>query len=125
MTAMTDLADRIEALEGLDREVDAAIHDSLAKPKHRKHPYLVGTFIDDSQSGAVYSCPAYTSSINAAMTLVPEGCGFSVHNPSRPDPDNRPSATVWGRLTGTHFGEGQTPALALCAAALRARKAQP
>lgn len=60
--------------------------------------------------------PAYTASLDAAMTLVPEGWCFEVTNYDT-------YAKVFSdSANGPGFsGGGLTPALALCAAALRAR----
>lgn len=61
-------------------------------------------------------CPHYTTSLDAALTLVPEGREWSV-------------TYLWdGRCGGTCDGhhadfKGATPALALCIAALKARQA--
>lgn len=51
--------------------------------------------------------PAYSASIDAALTLVPEGCGFVVMG----------KAAKIGRKIAT----AATPALAICIAALRAK----
>ena len=85
------------------------------------------------------SAPHYTTSLDAALTLVPEGWGWSVgdiHPPSEAVPNSgKPWAEIWVRgpkrtpkLDGMwHSVEGRcginaaTPALALCIAALRAR----
>jgi hypothetical protein len=53
-------------------------------------------------------CPAYTASIDAALTLVPEGAGFALMG----------RAAKVGRETS----KGATTAIALCIAALKARK---
>lgn len=61
--------------------------------------------------------PAYTASIDAARSLVPAGAPWSINDYCAP----KASARVYG------FKEAHavTPALALCAAALKARKAAP
>jgi hypothetical protein len=53
--------------------------------------------------------PFYTASLDAAVTLVPDGCGWMVMK-------NVAKVGRWPK-------RGATPALALCAAALRARAA--
>jgi hypothetical protein len=53
--------------------------------------------------------PMFTASLDAAVTLVPEGCGWMVMSSAA-------KVGVWP-------SHGATPALALCAAALRARAA--
>lgn len=71
--------------------------------------------------------PAYTSSIDTALTLVPENMGASV---SRHGKRNDDCAAYVGKsdsdargnfMTNTSTGEAKTMALALCAAALKAR----
>lgn len=59
--------------------------------------------------------PRYTASIDAALTLVPEGKGFRVQR-------NGPysTATIWRR--GTVKAGAATPAIALCIAALSAKE---
>ena len=101
-----DLIARIEAASGADRGLDWEIHlhDGLAG---------VGMYGDH---------PPYTASIDAALSLVPDGWRLSISNMCGP-----------GWFAGLHetdgYGEGYgraaTPALALCAAALKERKARP
>lgn len=100
------LADRIETASGPSYALDCEVGQYVAKAMGT--PYIVPP-------------RAYTASIDAALALVPVGCGFSVHMPSVPDPDNRPSARVWGSLRGAFSASAATPALAICAAALKAR----
>lgn len=133
---MTDLASRVEAASGADRELDAEIAAAV-----RYFPRNVGfVWQNDLEpnvpevgrvtcvtslgtGGPHYAAPAYTASIDAALTLVPPGlmaaiCRFS---------NGKGRAQLHdGRDIG---GPGidafaATPALALCAAALRARKEQ-
>lgn len=62
--------------------------------------------------------PNYTSSLDAAVTLVPKE-----YKNSWSAGDNSGEDKVFGRLGYEHEATGLTPALALCAAALRARAA--
>ena len=61
--------------------------------------------------------PAYETSLDAALTLVPEGCAWMVRS--------GPWAKVWlpdsKRHPNDFYSEAATPALAICAAALKAR----
>ena len=61
----------------------------------------------------------YSASIDAALTLVPEGWNWAVFG--RLDWPNQ-NAQVWHpqREASTNNGDAPTPALALCIAALRA-----
>ncbi len=69
--------------------------------------------------------PRYTSSLDAAVKLVPEGCTWIAYGPAH----CMASASVGLIPDHGHIMEdkwtadGETPALALCAAALRARAA--
>lgn len=82
--------------------------------------------------------PEFTTSIEAALTLVPEGWGWEVGSPyadGEPLGGGQPWAQIWKRganvridgLAAVPYAPGrshtnaQTPALALCIAALRAR----
>jgi hypothetical protein len=74
-------------------------------------------------------CPHYTASLDAAMTLVPEGWDWSAVR-DRGDYSAQVYEPVWSALQHgaasaykTGIIEASTPALALCAAALRARVA--
>lgn len=62
--------------------------------------------------------PNWLTSLDAAMTLVPEGFGWRVEHVG----NGRSSAIVGGSIPSPCL-DCATPALALCAAALRARAA--
>jgi len=136
---MTDLAERIEAATGPDRELDKAIAVASGwclHPSNRQRN-------DSAQSDTGYTCldcgadswgntgptgqkrhapiPAYTGSIDAAMMLVPEGMRFAIMIVE----DGRAAVKLWWpgddapnvpRLEPLFA----TPALALAAAAIRA-----
>jgi hypothetical protein len=145
---MLDLAERCEKATGPDRELDVKIGYSvgvLTKYTDPMPPYgaLVGVEYageqhplfapwwpnrrDDRDDLACIAemtgLPAYTASLDAAMTLVPEGISFEVRRSGTGDkgqamlwdPMRAPGDLQW-RVTGC-----ASPALALCAAALRAR----
>lgn len=65
---------------------------------------------------AFMSCPHYTTSLDAAVTLVPEGCGWIAGKKSSTTADG----VVFGKERTIRL-TASTPALALCAAALNAR----
>lgn len=101
---MTNLSERVMSLSGPDREVDAEIWRII----HPTSQYRLA--------------PSYTASIDAAMTLVPEGHKYwnLGGSPTR----GFAGAGLYGAVIDDQFyGEAQTPALALCAAALLAREA--
>jgi hypothetical protein len=114
---MVALADRCEAASGPDRELDAKIarETGAVNPRTARAGFGFG-YVDRGQWACSF-VPAYTASLDAAMTLVPEGCSF--------DLVNRLGCTTVrifnrdGPLTDCR--RAITPALALCAAALKAR----
>jgi hypothetical protein len=123
-TDLIALAERVEGLQGPDREVDADI--ALATGwTHRSGAnwHLV----------VPWERPDYTTSLDAAMTLVPEGwrllqldvddvgrCHWMLKGPMLKDALGRDYE--WAIVSGAH---GSLPALALTAACLRARAASP
>lgn len=128
-------ADKIEAAEQGGRELDAEIAVTVLGMS-RDGSVFYGSDEDFvlerdyySIEGSARELPHYTTSIDAAMTLVPDNCGFVLHSPvgKRPsvalhfgDEDFPAPKTVdgWG-----DYSSGATPALAVCAAALKARAA--
>lgn len=108
---LLELAERCEKAERPDRGLDAEIHFRI------KNGIGVGCASD---------APAFTGSLDAALTLVPEGHDVTITQANGPD------RTDWyGRVKfRTPYGDGllkkgnaMNGALALCAAALRARAA--
>ncbi len=127
MTGLLELADRCEKADGPDRRIDAAICRLVDLPKCQYPdclPDVLARIIErvESDSNQDYDVRHYTSSIEAAMMLVPEGMGWMTRWPFDGPPTN---AYVSGRDTDHVNGKAATPALALCAAALRARAATP
>lgn len=138
--ALLDLAARCEAATGADRAIDGSVYAYLT----RGQPYVIGNEPGrfpqkpimgeradvmremPNADGAEYICaPAYTASLDAAMTLVPEGwrnrlldasveCRFAwmLQGPQ----------IQWEEGLAPQFasGVGKTPALALTAACLKA-----
>lgn len=110
-----DLTERCEKATGPDRELDATI----AKAVGEKHGRETGWC--NNENGDYYvidECAArYTASIDAAMMLVPEGCEFWCGSK-----DATGTSWAWvGQFGGPEeIGTAASPALALCAAALRA-----
>ena len=126
MTNLTELADRVEALTGPCRKVDLAIV-AIVKAGMRS-PWFIAP-------------PSFTGSLDAAMALVPEGWAVEQLSmwPAHPDGDELSQSRCnllqlqfgsWrnGQRPYSYGGSTQvksratTPALALCAAALRARE---
>lgn len=108
---MSDLADKIEGLEAPCREMNEQICLAIGRP----------LTVSDDCFDYIDNVPPYTSSLDAAMTLVPEGWEWMMEGE---ETERHFPPSQW--LYKAHLGdkitsEGSTPALALCAAALRAR----
>ena len=125
MTDLLALADLVEKLMGPDREIDGEIclalgwtHQKMkgdSKPYYRKPGDKVYYLRSEP--------PAYTGSLDAAMTLAPEGykwrCGYSRHVPHNAE------VIDYSAHTGTFIGESDASrCLALLAAILRARQSE-
>ena len=96
-----DLAQRCEAATGPDRALDAEICQAV-----------FGRFIGVAK---------YTASLDAALTLVPGEAFWRVgHDGAGPDPSAFRADVFQTPGTGLNVARSATPALALCAAALRA-----
>ena len=122
---MTNLLTRLESAEVGNRKLDFAIGCELG---------IDGCVqLDDGTWDHILpgTWPAYTTSLDAALTLVPEGAVWHVMtdygglNRAKIGPKGRPSASVYdaGEVDHPTFiqEDAATPALALCIAALRAR----
>ena len=114
------LADRVEAMDGPDRAVDEAIFYAFY-PRGAfdmpDEPVCVPT-----HSGTIV--PRYTSSLDAAMTLVPEGDDISVNIAF--GPWVQPTVRIWTVDTDRPnsydvAGVSESQAQAFGAACLRAR----
>jgi len=128
---------RVEALEGPCRECDCLIENTLGLAKFERDPRVI---YGDAYYNRVEPKP-YTASLDAAMTLVPEG--FVLHNLQETPTIVHEEHTGWEPLPNWQatllrqdcagyrnrkkfmqafeHGGGNTAALALCAAALKAR----
>ena len=114
---MSDLIARLEALAGPDRDVDEAIACLIADP-HPKHGKPIG----------MINARHYTVSVDAALTLVPEGWAWFVEWIGAPFLEGR--ARLWIPAQRTQklkieniTCDAKNPAIALCVAALKARQA--
>jgi hypothetical protein len=143
-SALTELAVRCECAEGPDRALDVAIGLAgkfyVAEPRYLGAEPMIGYVDDDgsrvepgngAQDGLV---PPYTASLDAAMTLVPTDGSMNFVEFSwswePQEPEVWPAASVrWypphksGPDWHAFVVSARTPALTLCAAALRARAA--
>jgi hypothetical protein len=133
------LAERCEAATGPDATLNADILETIADERWRQLEYEAslpcGAPPDMIRKEARYKAGIrfpFTASLDAAMTLVPEGCSFRLY--SHGD-ENHADVFRLGEITDngvtldritTELGEAEmckTPALAVCVAALYARAA--
>ncbi len=130
MSDLIALAERCEKATGPDRELDRLIVLALGADVER----IAGSAADGSQDGFVDRkgvLPkgfAYTASLDAAMTLVPEGWETAIYlggERANVQMETQAMRDSWFDEGGGPIdGTAPTPALALCAAALRARASQ-
>lgn len=116
MPELQELIERLEKATGLDRELDA----------------LIGAFVDAApikrvSPGSEWSKTVewleylpYTASLDAALTLVPEGWEWQIGGDV---PSESGEAHVFGKGDDIHTAFVDSPAIALCIAALKARTA--
>ena len=116
---MDDLIKMLEAAEGSNRELDERIMDAVYGPRE-VHLNLGGqqTTAWKIRPGVWMGiAPEGTRSLDAALTLIPEGFEWMIRGGWaklwRPSPDFE-ARIDWE-------GSGATPAIALCIAALKAR----
>lgn len=130
---MDELIARIEAASGPDRELDCRIlcadknwhFRKMIVPENNASHVSFRTSDGDK---SLYYTPKYTASVDAALTLVPDGMLWMVTNtgvddPHKPDFSKATAVVADWRRSASEGGDrsAATPALALCAAALRAR----
>ena len=123
------LADRCEQAAGPDRELDVAIARALGwKPLYRDDyskwwpPAAVADARERKRSilhHPTQPLPAFTANLDAAVTLVPEGWAWVVG--SSVEGELKPAAQLKASDGGNVMAFAAIPALAICAAALRAR----
>lgn len=126
MTDLNALADRVERLQGPDREVDAAIHCAALLPHLRvAHPddfegrfgYTPGNIKVDTGFLMAYS---FTRSIDDALCLKPKHCVLITLSEIKGD--GMPMCVIGDPGSSELFeAVADTMPLALTAAALRAR----
>ncbi len=116
------LAARCEAATGADREWDWRIYLAI---KGRPWTATEDAWMRDNGAQAFpASLPRYTASIDAALTLVPDGWKWTLHSADTAGPPCAYCVPNMGRLPWPMWVNdvsAATPALALCAATLRAR----
>ena len=125
MRELLKLAERCEQATGPDRELDCVISRALievpegCKAVHSDLTSQAGVIVDRVGRiyGTVYYQP-FTASVDAALALVPDGFEWRAQWSELPD-------RTWAGIAGVQGinTTAATPALALCAAALRAQEA--
>lgn len=125
------LADRAEWAEGADRELDAEIAVAVyggeivwKTANYIMDPYPARRYPSAAHVGGYCNghIPAFTTSLDAALSLVPEGWGWQMR---RSHHGKRAVCYLWnGCGVWSPTVVAATPALALVAAALRARAAE-
>jgi hypothetical protein len=122
------LAERCEQATGPDKRIDltifATLHPDEFADAAEARQYASTSYQREMNNADWYyistiGLPRYTTSLDAAMTLVPEGWAWSLNSGAQGECFARVSPK--SRLTVV---DAATPALAFCAAALRARASQ-
>jgi len=123
-TSEDALAERVEGAAGPDVQLDADIRDCLDLPNDYAADWRGWGFGPNATPTERPKAFPYTSSLDAAMTLVPEGWKALMDFRASPGvvdlyhPDYDPNDWL---LLPVVQGAAATPALALTAASLRAR----
>lgn len=127
MTALSDLIARLEAAKEGSRELDALIFTEVFEAELRpwsptRRVRTLWWFKRNSEQVLRYgkdSHPHYTTSLDAALTLVPENMRIELIGSGSAWRCEVRHFTAYERVA-EYFG-APTPALALCIAALKAR----
>lgn len=121
MTSLLELAQRVEAAEGPDRGLDALISAMQIRAISETRFKTVQAWADTAIFNR-WNFPHYTSSLDAAMQLVPERWRLDHLGEKRIVPGFIATVSPKMDIDGDAFGgEAATPALALTAACLRAK----
>jgi hypothetical protein len=128
MSSLSELIERVEKASGPDRRIDAAICRVIDLPKCEEPDCLPDVYLRNIErvesGGDDEEIQAYTYSIDAALTLLPEGLLFYVDSGTNRLSDHCHACVhepVNKRMSGGAYGA--TPVLALVAACLKARLA--
>lgn len=113
---MDSLIERIEGAKACSREFDEDIAVALNLCQ-RRDGYLYA-WSEAGSTNEAYSPPCFTASLDAAMTLVPDHVSVKIITGGTL---KTMAACFTGARDGWAASNAATPALALCAAALKAR----
>jgi hypothetical protein len=119
---MTDkeLIAALEAAEGPDRALDAAIAVAAKAVPYDFEPAFMTAEWRAIYDDRHWRAPDFTASIDAALTLVPEGAFWSITMRGVKRGGFHACCALRDH-NGLEWHEGTTPAIALCIAALKAR----
>lgn len=131
MPDLSDLISRVEKASGPDGDLEAEIWLACTPGATRdKWSYIHKATgrectVDETRDATdrLIIVPSYTTSIDAALTLLPEGLDWLVRTGERADGDQPYGHVFDGARFGIGEAEAATPVLALLAAILRARQA--
>ena len=120
------LIERLARATGPDRELDAAIDVVVFRPSADRVEYFPDGQRIPSGFYNARAIPAYTGSLDAAVTLVPEGWGWGVQS-GYPYEGRCYPALAYYWILGDDPGvansvDAAAPAHAICIAALKARE---
>jgi len=125
MSDLLRLAERVEMQSGANSDVDRSIQAVLAGAiEEWQDTRDSWAYHRDGHWVSIGPILPYTASLDAAMRLVPEGIAWTIDggDPACQDSASLGYAPEPGRLMNPSWtAGGDTPALALCAASLRAR----
>lgn len=114
---MDELIARLEAVTVGDRMLDGDIREAIGEWKNIGGHWLEHKSTGERKRGSILDgLPNYTTSLDAALTLLKEGWGWTCNKTITFDC----GAQVFGHDIHAD-GNAKTPALAMCSAALRAR----
>lgn len=112
---------RLEAAQAGNRELDAEIAKAIGLDVDEDGWVVTVSVVQDFP--AVTFVEPYTTSLDAAISLIPEGCLWKVGHAG----DRHPGifeALIMPRNGPDPHARAATPALALCAAAMKARSVE-
>jgi hypothetical protein len=125
VNALLDLAARCEAATGPDIYLDADIRDALGLGHDYRADWRGWGYDERGVGIEKPKAFPYTASLEAAMSLVPEGVSFAVGRGIETELGDSATDYAWcGSKSEPHKGPycwAATPAAALCAAALKAK----
>jgi hypothetical protein len=121
---MSDLIERLQAATCGSRELDGLISmwlqvGELTESMERTAKDWAASGPEWTEQEGSHCVPHFTTSINAALTLVPKGCGWLAQHI-----DRDAMATIFPPVAENTVAWAKTAPLALCIAALKAREAR-